>query len=163
MFAESLTTIFFRLLNFAALMWLFVYIFKKYMQKDIEESIEHDRLEEINVNAQISEGGQRSSELSDKIINQEKLCIYLVTRADQWKIAFEKEVQEKHCAQQVLQQQVIERAKLQAQAITQQRVIQTVLPHAVKQAREQLAYSFADDAKSKEFVQAIITHMEKGT
>lgn len=161
MFAESFTNILFRLLNFAALMGLFAFIFKKYMYHDIEESIKHDQLEEININTRISEIDHRGSELSEEIIKQEKLCKHLVTRADQWNSAFEKEVKEKQNEQQALHKKIVVRAELQAQTIANERMIHAVLPKAIETARNKLTQSFASETKSNEFVQGIIAHMKK--
>jgi hypothetical protein len=161
MFGESITTVLFRLLNFAALMGLFAFLFKKYMQKGIEQSIEQERLDEINMNNHIIEVDHCSSDLSIKISNQEKLCRHLIKQADQWKVVFDKELREKKHQQHTMQLQLVDRAKRQAQAIAHERMIQAILPQALAQAQEQLEASFAHESKSKAFVTDIIRHIKK--
>lgn len=161
MFAESLVTIIFRILNFAALMGLFAFIFKKYFRKDIEASIENDRLTEINLNTRISEIEHRSSELSESIIKQEKLCQHLVARTSEWKLAFEKDVKLRQQEQQTLHKRSRERAERQAKTIAHERLVQAVLPKALEAARNKLKKSFETSAHSKEFVQGILAHMKK--
>ena len=161
MFAESIITIIFRILNFAALIGLFAFMFKKYFRKEIETSIENDRLAEINLHTRIIEIEHRGSELSEEIIKQEKLCQHLVARTDQWKVAFEKDIKLRQLEQQALRKLMAERAERQAKSIAYERVIQAVLPTALERARTRLAKSFANPADGKEFVQTILNHMKK--
>jgi hypothetical protein len=159
MFGESITSIVFRLINFAALAGFFVYIFKKYMQHGIEESIEQDKQHEIDVNNRIIEINHRSSELSEEIINQEKLCQYLLERADQWKVAFDRDMQEKQHEQQVQHLKAVERAERQADTLAYEHMIQGILPHAIEEAQAQLIASFAEEGKNKVFVHDIIHYL----
>ena len=161
MFAELLISIIFRLLNFAALIGLFIYIYKKYLQNDIEASIEHDRLAEINLNTRIDEMQQRSSELSEEIIKQEKLCTYLNERTAQWKVAFEKDMKERQAEQQAIHKQTVNRAHQQIKTIEYERMAQAILPKALERARNQLKKSFDQKAHGKAFVGDILSHMKK--
>jgi GMP synthase PP-ATPase subunit len=163
MFGESIVTILFRLLNFVALMALFTFIFKKYMKKDIEESIEHDKQDEINMNNHIIEASHRSQELSEEIINQEKLCKYLLDRTDQWHATFDESMQEKKHEKYALQLKEIERTKRQTQAIADEHLRQVVLPKAIAESRAQLTASFAHESKNKAFVHDIISHIKKSS
>ena len=161
MFGESVVTILFRLLNFAALVGLFAFIFKKYFKKEIEESIEHDHLEEINQQTRKREIEQRGSELSEEITKQQKLCEHLAARTNQWKVAFEKEVKQKKQEQHVLRNLAKERAEQQAKTIVYERTVQSVLPKALDKARNKLKESFAASEHGREFVKGIIVHMKK--
>lgn len=131
------------------------------MQKDIEESIENDRQDEITMNNHIIEVNHRSLKLSEEIINQDKLCKHLLERADQWKTSFDKSIQEKKREQQILQIKEIDRAQRQAQAIAHEQAMQLVLPKAIEESRAQLTASFAHESKNKAFVHDIISHLKK--
>lgn len=161
MFGESIITILFRLLNFAALMGLFAFIFKKYMQEGIEKSIEQERLDEIHVNNHIIEVDHRSSQLSQELVDQEKLCRQLLERTNQWRSAFNEDMHKKQREQQVLQLQVLDRAKRQAKTITHERMAQAVLPKAIEEARMHLIETFAHAEKNKAFVLDIVHHIKK--
>ena len=163
MFAELLITIIFRLLNFVALMALFAYIFKKYLRKDIEESIEHDRLAEVNLNIRIGEMKHRSSEISEEIIKQQKLCEYLNARTNQWKTAFEKDVKRRRDQQKALDMQMTEHARQQVQAIAQERMVQAVLPKALAAAHDRLKKSFEAPDHGSVFVHNILAQMKKSS
>lgn len=161
MFVELLVTIIFRLLNFAALIGLFIYIYKKYFQNEIEASIEHDRLAEINLNTRIDEMQQRNAELSKEIITQEKLCEYLNERTSQWKVAFQKNTKQRQTEQQARTKKAVERAKQQVKTIEYERMVQSVLPKALERAHNQLKKSFDQKAHGKAFVQDILSYMKK--
>lgn len=162
MFGESFITILFRLLNFAALIALFAYIFKKYMRHDIEQAIEHHRLEETNITNQIEENTLHGSKLSEEIRQQENLCQHLIARANQWKLAFGQEQQKKQLEIHAIQQKCLERIQRQARAIERERIIQAVLPKAVEKAQAQLMQSFTQENKNRQFIDDIIAHMKKG-
>ena len=161
MFAELLVTIIFKILNFVALIGLFIFIFKKYFRNEIEAAIEHDHLEEVNLNTRIKEIEQRGSELSEEIFKQEKLCEYLNARTSQWQIAFEKNTEQKQREQQELHRRATDRAKLQAQTIAYERTIQAVLPKALATACNKLKGSFEGSAGGKDLVKDILNHMKK--
>ena len=161
MSVELLFVVIFKFLNFAALMGLFVFIFKKYFRSDIEAAIEHEHLVEVNLNTRISEMEHRSSELSEDIIKQKKLCEYLIARTAEWKVAFEKDVEQRRHEQKELQKQAAKRAEQQVQTIAHERMIKSVLPKALEYAHNQLTESFKSPAQGKGFVQDILNHMEK--
>lgn len=161
MFDESLVAIIFRILNFVALIGLFTFVFKKYFRNDIEQTIENDRLEKINLNTRISELEHRGSDLSEEIIKQEKLCAHLISRTDQWKAAFEKDIEQRRQEQQVLHIKATERAERQAATIVRERLIKAVLPKALDSAHNQLEESFEKSEHGKDFVRSILAHMKK--
>ncbi len=163
MFDESLVTIIFKLLNFAALLGLGFFIFKRYFQNDIIETIENTQLEEINLNTRISELGMRGSELSREIIDQEKLCDYLKDRTDQWNEAFKKDVEYRRQCQKVLDEHMAERTDKQINSILQERMRRAILPEALKQVHSQLVESFESKSQGKEFVQNILDYMKKSS
>ena len=132
MFVELLVTIIFRLLNFAALIGLFIYIYKKYFQNEIEASIEHDRLAEINLNTRIDEMQQRNAELSEEIITQEKLCEYLNERTSQWKVAFKKILNKDKLNNKQVTKKAAERAKQQAKTIAYERMVQVSTSKSIR-------------------------------
>lgn len=133
------------------------------MKKDIEESIEHDRLNEVSMNNHIIEVGHHSEALSEEILNQEKLCERLLERTDQWKTAFDEDMKEKKREQQALQLKEVDRTQRQTQAIARERTMQLVLPKAIAESRAQLTASFAHESKNKAFVHDIISHIKKSS
>lgn len=161
MFDESIITIVFRLLNFAALIGLFVFLYRRYFKHEIEQDIERERLDQINIHETIKQLDIRSQELTGTIIDQENLCKQLIVRTTEWKQAWDKDAIKQYDDKQLLERKTLERAQKQQAMIKERKIAQDVLSQAIEHARQELIAHFAQPKNGQLFIVDILAMMEK--
>lgn len=161
MFDLPWTTIIFKFLNFAALIALALYIFKKYFLHDIKEKISDKDKYEADLTHEIITLESSGSNLSDQIIKQEKLCQYLIDKTNQWNAVFQQDLKTQLEHKNKISQQMCDRTERQSQALSQERVMTHVLPQAVNKALENLKQIYRQSEQNTIFVHAIIEHIKK--
>lgn len=159
MFNDSYITILFKLLNFAALIALFVYIFKKYFLKEIESGISQECKHKSDLEQTIVTLQETSLKLSDNLDNQEKLCHYLNQQLEKWKSAFEKDFKAQQEQKNRVYQEIFKKTEKQARYIAQEHIIHTVVPEALEKARAYLNSSFSSPQQSAAYVGDIIKQL----
>lgn len=161
MFDESIITIIFRLINFAALAGLFYYIFIKYLLPDINSDIKnHEQKIEIQQES-INQLENRSNQLSQQILDQEVLCSQLMQRVEQWRLAFERESEHKKHDLGELQMKTTMRFKKQQSMMAHKKIMSIVVPKALEKAEQEEISHFSHDTAHASYIREIIAHVKK--
>jgi hypothetical protein len=163
MLNETFITVFFRLVNFVALIGLVIFAFKKYFRASVQEAIENKKLKEINIGNHIRELEHRSKNLSDDIVHQEQLCEYLIDRTTRWQQVFEEHAKQRLQEQKNLALQVRIKAEQQVENLAKERALRAVLPMAIEQTTARLKELYANPAHNERFVNGIVEFMQKSS
>lgn len=163
MFDESPVSIIFRLINFAALIGLAVFIFKRYFLADITEKIHLEEVEKDTLRHQIGQLDQQGNILCHEIVEQEELCKKLAQKVSQWHQIFNHELEQARKENMVLRVKSAERAERQKKFIEHEQLMNAVFPQAIEQIQSQLIKEFSAADRNKTFVIDVIDHMKKSS
>lgn len=161
MFDESIITIIFRLINFAALVGLFYYMFVKYLLPDIKSDIQLHEQEAEAQKTSIEQLENRNNQLSQKIIDQEILCSKLMQRVEQWRTAFERESEHNNRDLEEIRIKTTHRLKRQQDMMAHKKIMSIVVPKALEKAEQDEIQYFSQDSAQKDYIREIIAHVTK--
>lgn len=159
MFTE-LVSVIFRILNFAALVWLGWYLFKKYGLPLIKSQMNAKQayLEELKAHHTMMVRDIRDVERT--LVEDREQQDWLKEQLMRWRGAVEAE--RARCERQKEQRAALlqKRLALQVNEIQANRIREEVLPKAVERAREVLAQQYADGQTQRAFMTRIMTTMK---
>lgn len=162
MFAyEQLINIFFKLLNFGALMALLVFLFRRYILTSVVQEIAVERREEEGKYKQVVNLDKKGKELAIVALSQEHEMRVLLDRAQQWRAVVELEQEKLRHTQQMYYDAAFVQQEKQRQAAETERVMKIVVPQAVQAAQGSLITMFADEKRGRDYLQALLAAMKK--
>lgn len=158
---ESIVAILFRLINFAALIAVAIFLYKKYIKCDLlcmiaEKKSSHEHLCEQQLSFE-----QQQAALDTLLKKEAVLCKNFRTKIDEWKktITLEHEMAQKMHAQELVAAQ--ERAATIA-ANREQEKIRAVVTHEVAaNLQKNLSRYFKDASKNSDYLNAIVRFMDE--
>lgn len=159
---EAIIAITFRLLNFAVLIALFIYIFKKYILPTILIRIGQKEalLRQLFNKQQALE--QEQYALGETVAKEAQLCAELKKKVQQWKKEVDQEFAERTKEKTEGIKQLKQKTQQRAQWYGNNKIKKEVLTAATAQAKVSLKKQFADPKKGHNFIQPIIDFMRKG-
>lgn len=156
----SFMTIFFRLFNFALLMAVFYYIFKKYIKHQAEEKINQKEslLKGLKEQGYMLEGKGHNLELRMKF--QEDKMQKLKERIQEWNQAVKIEQEKRKEENARLFQAIAQRMHHKNEEIKKTYLKSIIIPQVVNAVRTDLHKEFADQEKGKNYLQELFTHLK---
>jgi len=158
---ESWMNIFFKFLNFGALIALLVFIFRRYILPGVVQEIAQEKQQEIGMRTQVIVLDEKGKELASAAISQEHETRVLLDRAQQWQAVFMLEQEKQKHAQQVLYNAALVRKQQQVQAVESEKLMKLVLPQVVEQTRCKLIEVFDNEARGHEYVHDLLAAIKK--
>lgn len=159
MIATEFIVLAFRIINFGVLIALLGYLFKKYALSTIQQRMLEKRAYVGGLQEQYRSIIYQQEQIAAIRKEEELLCQRLQQQVSMWRFAIEKErkirLEEKEQRKDVLK----ERAQYKEQQIRLLYLKKQVIPHAVRQAEEELQRYFSDKQAGNQYVQQIITRM----
>jgi hypothetical protein len=161
MFFKELLNYAFRILNFGILIYLFAYIFKNYILKNIKEQISLKNTYLYNLKKRCSDLKERSHELDNEVKTQEQLSQNLLEKVKKWKSKFEQREKEKLQEHVALQQKINENLKIQEENVTLDYIKKDILPEVISNAETKLKKDFELTENVKNYENKLIEFLNK--
>ncbi len=162
MFDETIVSIFFRIINLAALLALSGYIFKKYFLADVHADIISEREREVILEENIRDLEQRGKKLEHDAVAQEQLCQKLLSKAASWHAVFDRDRERRRNEEHLVYTIAEERAQRQARALEREKAFKTIVPHALELAQKRLEKTYSGQERGGAFIEDIVAHMRQG-
>ena len=161
---ESITfiSVIFRLINFAILIALFTYLFKRYALETLKESMAGEQ-EALSALQQNKEQLTLSSRLATQsLADQEQLCIVLARKVDAWQAVCNHELAQRQQEKERLLQQLIAKNQEQSDNVAFDSVQRHVLPIVLVKAKAQLQTMFESEEKGRVYIEQLVEQLKKG-
>ena len=157
---HDVSFVFFRMLNFAALVALGVYVFYKYMLNGIQQKIAQQQAMRENKLRQKQLLHEENEKIKQSIQVQAQMGEDLLDKVAQWSVQVEKErVANKKYRDElrIQQEKKHERQREQRELYALKKL---VMPGAIEQARKELIHQFAVENKSENYLNSLIAKMD---
>jgi len=161
MFASEFSVIFFKLLNFAALLALFTFVYRKYIRSTIVQGIQGEKEAESLLNERIITLSQKGHNLNDDISSQEKLCRSLLEKADRWRSVTEREYENRRLKLQEYEKNMRNLVEKRTKVLEQQRINARMVPKVVHYLDKEVDAIFSDKQRVHEYTNILIQGMRK--
>lgn len=154
-------TLFFQLLNFAALVAIAAFIYRSNLGPQINDLIRrHKQKQEVLV-VRHDELIREQHILAQRLEEQDQLCRYLLIKIDIWHDVFEEQQRQHRQEHKKAHEMAEKKAQQQAQWLTRERLYKRVIDEAVDKMRIQLEERFKKKEQQEQFVDQIIVAMRK--
>ncbi len=158
---HDVSFVFFRMLNFAALVALGVYVFYKYMLNGIQQKIAQQQAMRENKLRQKQLLHEENEKIKQSIQVQAQMGEDLLDKVAQWSVQVEKErVANKKYRDElrIQQEKKHERQREQRELYALKKL---VMPGAIEQARKELIHQFAVENKSENYLNSLMAIINK--
>jgi len=161
MLHESLTSIFFRLLNFGIIIGLAYYLYKRYFKHRIDDKMTQKEtlLKALEEQGYFLEGKAHDLEL--RLKEQEIKGQKLSEKMEEWRVAVLAEQVHGQEGFRIWANQAGQRVEHKNQVIARREWQEKILPQALNHARAELIRKFSDSSAPQRYVHEIVTHLEK--
>lgn len=159
---ETLVTIVFRLINFGTLIAVGVYIYRTYIADVLRKQILEREFFQAELRAQACLFDEKRCMQMATNNNQKELFELLKQRMAAWSQAVQEQQKKGDAARAKRAVAVHEYARMRAQKIVEQRVLQEALPQALDEAARELEHYFASQEKQHIYVATALTSQKKG-
>ena len=158
---EELLSIIFRLANFGILVFICVYLFKRYILPTIKDQMYREQEEQHTIKDRHKEIRKQEKIVAAFAYDQEKLCRILQERVNRWRRVQEdhgeKREQEKERRMRFLQDRVMR----QEQGFEQQQMLRSIVPRAINTVEHTLQETFKSPEQGHKYTQDIIKQLRK--
>ncbi|KKP28132.1 MAG: hypothetical protein UR12_C0025G0006 [candidate division TM6 bacterium GW2011_GWF2_30_66] len=160
---KEIITIVFKLINFAAFIWLVKYVFKSNILPDLKEKLSakfalFKRLEEKNKDLIF-----QNELLEKEIKDQDKLFELLKEKINTWDKELKKEKEINILEYKKIIASHKNRTEIQAQNMHNQKLISEIFPRVIAGTFKQLEQKFKQEQESEKFFRNIINYMQNNT
>lgn len=151
----------FTLINFGVTIGLVFYLYRRY-GKSMIEGLMQAREQELTLLVEQKQALQEEQIHLDHLIQDEqRFAALLLEKANHWRSQYQKEAAHARQEQQAIDAHLQKRRSRQAQLHTQHRLYDTIMPQVMDKTRTKLSAQFADSQKESEYLNDIITFMQK--
>lgn len=155
------TAIFFRLLNFALLIGVLIYIYKKYIHASLQQAV---RQKQIHKEGLQHKENTLQEEWHQLAVHQQAADAYIAQLKERiavWQQYIQEQQQrrEREHQQQCLKQK--ERIAVQHSYIQSEQLKRLVVPEAVEQATKELQKQFASPEAQRQFIASITQNLQR--
>lgn len=157
---KEIVTIVFKLINFAAFIWLVIYVFKSNILPDLKEKLAakfalFKRLEEKNKDLIF-----QNDFLEKEIKDQDKLFELLKEKINTWDKELKKEKEKNLLDYKKIIDSHQSRTEIQIQNMHNQKLISEIFPRVIAGTFKQLEQKFKQEQESEKFFRNIINYMQ---
>ena len=151
----------FRLINFGVLVGFGFYVVRRYILGTVREEIKQKNSKEVALQKEFSDLGNLYKEHEIKLEKQEKLCLELQQKIFKWSSVFENQKKLEEKEQLQFLKNIEGKIKIQQQYLLEEKIIETVVPQAIKNAQKELKEYFSLDQNSQKFITKFLGLMRK--
>lgn len=158
---EDMIVVFFRLLNFTALVGLAAFLFKKHIMPDVQHTITKEKNDRDALFTERAVLEKKQFALENLLKEESLLCEQFKSKVDEWKkvVELESEFREREHQRNatLLAARAAQRNLQKEHTLTQTAVINTVIP----ELQESLSHFFTDQEESEKFLNSIVRFMDE--
>lgn len=153
--------IIFKLVNFAVIVSLFIFLCKRYVMPWIYAALEEKKKVVDDLEHMINVLHAEHESLNRNIQAQETLHKELTLKLERWNSSFEKLKKQYEQQKEKRRLELVRINDLRAHAIMVQKIERIVVPEVVSKLTEQLKAHYSNQHKGEAFVDYIVTHISK--
>ena len=154
-------SVIFRLLNFAIMVAIVVYVYYRNLHPAAKEVIHQEELKKEALVTQHDELLDKESELKKKLQDQKNECCYLLTKIDQWRERFDERQKQYENEREKAHERAQKRAQLQSEWLGRNLAYKQIVEHVVEIMREDLKNRFSDEDQQQKYIEQLIVFMRK--
>ena len=158
---EELLSVIFRLVNFGILVFMCVYLFKRYVLPSIKEQMKSEEEEAQAIKSRHKELRMQEKTVTAFAQEQEKTCCMLKEKVHRWRRVQDDYVLRRAQERERRVRYLNDRVAHQELEFAQQRVLQKALPRAVMHARIALQQTFSSADKKRAYLNEIMSQISK--
>ncbi len=151
----------FRLINLCALVFLAVYVFKKYLLNSLEDAVSEQEAFETGLKQQQGMLESRLDEGKQEQRNLEKQCMLLKSKVDQWHINFKANEEKLNQTKKQILEQMAQRTDQQTMQLAQQTLTRLVMVQAIPQAQEKLQKYYENSAHAEQYIATTLSLLKR--
>jgi hypothetical protein len=161
MLDSSLSSIFFRLANFAVLAAVGYYVYRKYLKGQLEEKVNQKEavLKGLEEQGYFLEG--KAEDLDEQRRMQERQTALLMQKVDEWQDAVIAERHKEQEEQRIFNARSAERIATKNNYVAQHELQMRVAPILMSNAKETLQKQFADKTRNQDYVHDVVTIVKR--
>jgi hypothetical protein len=160
LYGETLTSIFFRILNFGILIAFFTYICKRSIFPDAREHIAENDKQLHDLKHQRDSLKDTLKSLEQTFVEQEALSVILTKNVARWKEHSAKQQAIDRTLKDQHMQQLAHKTTIQSEHIHAQHVQKAVLPLVMNASEQQLREKFASNKESEKFLHSLLDYIK---
>lgn len=149
----------FSILNFLVIIGVMVYIFRRYIQGEIEQKIRYEngllRQLRLTHDALVSEQKQ----VQESVLDQDRICKQLRSNADHWKQIIEKESNEKDAQQEQIYRTLEQKIQQQNHYYSLKMDMKAVLSDVQKNLEQEAMSVLADEQKGRAYIAHVLAKL----
>lgn len=158
---NTIVSIFFRLFNFAIVVYLLGYIFKKYLLPSLSIQFSTYTSYLPILKNKLKKLSERVDKIDVETVQQEKLSQELLEKIKIWKKNASQQEEYRLKEQELINKNIINRLEAQERFITVNKIRATVFPTIIAMSKEQLISKFENEENSFKFQNKIIESMKR--
>jgi len=162
MLSSTIIAFVFRILNFAALVGVIIYLFKRYALDMICEQMSEKEAHMQGLVEQKRMLIWRVHELNRSIELQEARGKELVEKVDQWQAQYQKAITQHEQETKENAERVGVLRQIRSKRISQELMERELLPDIFKEVRQTLTEKFSQASENSHFVEELIQQIDKG-
>lgn len=158
---STIVSIFFRLFNFAIVVYLLCYIFKKYLLPSLSIQFSTYTSYLPILKNKLKKLSERVDKIDVETVQQEKLSQELLEKIKIWKKNNSEQEEGRLKEQELINKNIINRLETQERLITVNKIRAAVFPTIVATSKEQLLSKFENEENAFKFQNKIIESMKR--
>jgi hypothetical protein len=151
----------FKLINFATVIGLVTFLYRKYGAALLASKMAEDEQLVLDLQNRLTELARQKSVLDDRAELKKQQAAVIEAKIDSWVVAQQHEREQQLYAAQVLRERMLAKQETQNRAIEQQWLAHKVVPVALKEVQEQLERDYAAPDMQERYTDALIQMMKK--
>ena len=151
----------FNVLNFALLLALGVYCFKRYVIPALKTEIVADKVDKLNLEHEYNSLEEAQQQLQEQMKAQEELYKDLKIKVHSWNQAFSQAEQQKIALHEQLLSELIHKYEYQEAQKTLYRVQKKIMPQAITKAQQELEQKFQSPQAGLVYINQVLDAMRK--
>ncbi len=161
MLNSEIINIIFRFINFAIVIFLIIYVFKKYLFSVIKKQILEKNENLIRLKEKYFELVKKYSTLDNEIVSQGKFANNLIDKTTIWKDFVNNQIKIKNAEQEKIKLKLNEKFKKLEQEMLISQVNEKIVPEAIENAKVQLENEFQIAVNALNYQNNLLELMKK--
>jgi len=158
---EELLAVIFRLVNFGVLVFISVYLFKRYVLPFVNDQMKNELAEDMAIKDRHKEIRQQEKAVAAFAQEQDKACRMLKEKVHRWRRVQDDYVHRRAQERERRIRYLNDRVARQELEFAQQKVMKEALPQAVANARQSLQHKFSLLDQRRLYINEIIAQISK--
>ena len=158
---EAVVSIVFRLLNFAAVLGLFAYLFKRYALDLIKSQMHEKEQRHEGLKQQTKELEHEEKKMGKALADQERLYKEITKKIQIWHSSFEQILKDRFDEKERLRAFLIEKKAQQEKSLIAHRIHGLIFSSVLQRTSDQLVQKFIPDAVGRSFLLDVVAKAEK--